>query len=202
MTDRASLGIIGGSFDPIHNGHLALARVCLDAGEVERILLVPAAQAPLRTAPAASPRQRLAMCRLAVAGDDRLEVSNLEVNQRRAYTVDTLARLSALHPDARLALIIGTDLLAELIHWRDVPGILARARILAIERGGCAGPAIPTMVESGQGELRVLRADTPAISSTIVRGRLAGGGSIEELVPGPVADFIYRNRLYRNGGSR
>ncbi len=202
MADQRPIGVIGGSFDPVHDGHLALARVCLDAGEAERILLVPAAQAPLRTAPAASPQQRLEMCRLAVAGDASLEVSDLEVKRRRAYTVDTLERLSELCPGRRLALIIGTDLLAELVNWRDVPGILARAQILAVARGGYGNTAIPAWVKAHRGELRVIRADTPAISSTLVRDRIAAGKSIDRLVPAPVARFIRCNRLYCNGSFR
>ena len=196
MAEPPPLGIIGGSFDPIHNGHLALARVCLDGGAVARIVLVPAAQAPLRAAPAAAPEQRLAMCRLAAAANDRLEVSDLEVHRRRAYTVDTLARLAGLHPGRRLAFIIGTDLLAELENWRDVPGILDRALILAVARGGCRQAKIPEWIKRHRGELRHIVADTPAISSTQVRAALAGGESIAGLVPAAVAGYIRRHRLY------
>lgn len=196
LAEPTPLGVIGGSFDPIHNGHLALARVCLDSGAVGRVLLVPAAQAPLRAVPAATPERRLAMCRLAAAGQDRLEVCDLEVHQRRAYTADTLARLAQLHPDQPLALVIGTDLLAELSKWRDVPGILARAQILAVARGGCRQAKIPEWIKQHDGELRLILADTPPISSTLVRSTLAAGESIDELVPAAVADYIRRNRLY------
>ena len=196
MAEPTRLGVIGGSFDPIHNGHLALARVCLDTGAVGRILLVPAAQAPLRAAPAASPQRRLEMCRLAADDDDRLEVCDLEVHQRRAYTVDTLARLAQIFPDRRLALVIGTDLLAELSQWRDVTGILARAEILAVTRGGGRQVKIPEWINRHRGEMRHILADTPPISSTLVRSTLAAGDPIDEFVPAAVADYIRRNRLY------
>jgi nicotinate-nucleotide adenylyltransferase len=196
LAESTPIGVIGGSFDPIHNGHLALARVCLEAGEVGQILLVPAAQAPLRAAPAANSERRLRMCRLAAEADDRLEVCEIEVHRRRAYTVDTLARLAQIYPGRRLALIIGTDLLAELSQWRDVPGILARAAILVVTRGGCRQVKIPEWVKQHSGELRHILADTPQISSTLVRSTLAAGGSIDEFVPDPVADYIRRNRLY------
>ena len=196
LAEPTPIGVIGGSFDPIHNGHLALARVCLETETVGQVLLVPAAQAPLRAVPAATPQKRLEMCRLAAAGDDRLEVCDLEVHQRRAYTVDTLARLAQIYPDHPLALIIGTDLLAELSQWRDVPGILARAVILAVTRGGTRQVKIPEWIKQHSGELRHILADTPPISSTLVRSTLAAGDPIEEFVPAPVADYIRRNRLY------
>lgn len=196
MAEPTPLGIIGGSFDPIHNGHLALARVCLDAGLVERVLLVPAAQAPLRAVPAATPERRLEMCRLAAGDDERFEVCDLEVHQKRAYTVDTLARLAQIHPGQRLALVIGTDLLPELSQWRDVPGILARAQILAVARGGCRQVKIPEWIKQHCGELRHILADTPPISSTLVRSTLAAGDAIDEFVPAAVAGYIRRHRLY------
>ena len=202
MAEPTPLGVIGGSFDPIHNGHLALARVCLETGAVGRILLVPAAQAPLRVAPAATPERRLEMCRLAADGDDRLEVCDLEVRQRRAYTVDTLARLAQIYPGRRLALVIGTDLLAELSQWRDVPGILARAELLAVTRGGCRQVKIPEWINRNRGELRHILADTPPISSTLVRSALASGEPVDELVPAAVADYIRRNRLYSEPACR
>ena len=199
LAEPLPLGIIGGSFDPIHNGHLALARVCLDRREVGQVLLVPAAQAPLRSVPAAPAASRLEMCRLAAAEVERVGVCDLEVEKRRAYTVDTLSRLSRLYPDRHLALVIGTDLLAELCHWRDAPGILQRARILAVARGGCRQAKIPGWIKRHDGELRHIQADTPPISSTMIRSRLAARQSIEGLVPASVADYIRRNRVYRDG---
>ena len=196
MAEPTPIGIIGGSFDPIHNGHLALARVCLESGAAGRVLLVPAAQAPLRAVPAATPEHRLQMCRLAAAGDARLSVCDLEVRQRRAYTVDTLARLAKIYPGRRLALVIGTDLLSELAQWRDVPGILARARLLVVARGGDRQVKIPEWIKQHRGELEHIPADTPPISSTLVRSALAARDPIDELVPAAVAEYIRRNRLY------
>ncbi len=190
---RPVLGILGGSFDPIHRGHLALAQACIAQRLAARVLLVPAGQAPLREPPRASAKHRLAMCQLACADIDRVCVSPIEVNQRRAYTADTLAKLAADCPGWQLALIIGTDLLTELHKWRDIDGILERARILAYTR-----PGFPAEANTPRGaSCQVIAAATPEISSSMVRNRLARSLPVSDLLPEAVAGYIEAVDLYR-----
>ncbi len=196
-TPTLRLGIIGGSFDPVHKGHIALAKACLHSGRIDRALLIPAAHAPLRVAPRESARHRMAMCKLAIAGIKNLAVCGLEAGLQRAYTVDTLAQLTKLNPGFELFMIIGTDLVGELTNWRNLPGILELAQIVAVRRLGWPAnncPPDPALTD----RLQVIDVDTPAISSTLVRRNLAAGAKICDLVPAPVLHYIRSHNLYQH----
>ncbi len=196
-TPTFRLGIIGGSFDPVHKGHIALAKACLHSGRIDRALLIPAARAPLRVAPRESARHRMAMCKLAIAGVKNLTVCGLEAGLQRAYTVDTLAQLTKLNPGCELFLIIGTDLVGELTNWRNLPGILKLAQIMAVRRPGWLAdtcPPDPALAD----RLQIVDVDTPDISSTLVRANLAAGAKICNLVPAPVLQYIRSHNLYQH----
>lgn len=201
------IGILGGSFDPVHLGHLGVARAVADALGLARVLLIPAAQAPLRDiAVRADGARRAAMLRLAVeelaerSGERRLEVDETELRRGGvSYTVETLRALRAERPADEFTWIVGADQLARLAQWRE-PAELARlAEWAAYARPGFDWETLPAPVAPG---LRVRRVEPAAnalwdVSSSDVRARLARGESVAGLVPDKVIEYIRENGLYR-----
>jgi nicotinate-nucleotide adenylyltransferase len=185
------LALLGGSFDPVHAGHLALAESARDRLGADRVLLVVAAGQPLKPGGAAAPAvDRYAMVRLAVRGRPRLEASDLELHRPPpSYTVDTLREVrQGLPPGAEVLLLLGADALADLPRWREAAEVRRLAKVV-----GCGRPGFP--VPSGAD--LVLEADTPDVSSTEVRRRVREGKPIAGLVPEDVAAYIEERRLYR-----
>jgi nicotinate-nucleotide adenylyltransferase len=201
------LGILGGSFNPPHRGHLALARHAQRELALDRVLLVPANRSPEKSASEDPGGQhRLEMCRLAIADAPRLSVGALEL-QRAApsYTVDTLRVLHAEHPHAQLTFILGADVARTLPSWHEPRALLALAELaVALRAGAGAGAA-----ESGPRELQLALASLPearvrflamppiAVSSSLVRERVARAEPIAELVGPRVAAYIDAHGLYR-----
>lgn len=185
------IGLLGGSFDPVHCGHLALAEAARDRLRLDRVLLVVAAGQPLKAGGAAAPAEdRYAMALLAVRGRPRLEVSDLELRRPApSYTVDTLRELRrGLPPGTELILVLGADALADLPRWREVREVRRLARVVGCGRPGSAPPA---------GADGLIEAATPDVSSTEVRRRVAAGEGLEGLVPDDVAAYIRERGLYR-----
>jgi len=198
--------VLGGTFDPIHNGHLAMARAAREALDLERVLLVPAGMPPHKQGEITPFADRLEMVRLAASGTPWLEVSDLEGRRGGiSYTVDTLRELAVAHPRAALFFIIGEDTIPELRLWRDLPGILDRARIAAVSRPGprrSYGPLLfpgiaPEKLEALERD-RIEMAPVP-VASREVRRAVARGESIDQLVPPAVAGYIRERGLYRPG---
>jgi nicotinate-nucleotide adenylyltransferase len=186
------LGVLGGTFDPIHSGHLLLARGILERLSLDRVLFVPAADPPHKSGTHAGADHRLAMVRLAVDGLPDFAVSTVEMERDGpSYTVDTLRQLRAEYGDSELFLIIGADNVSDLPTWVDPEGILALATVVAGSRAVSA---------AGDGPLagRIERVDTPAfdISSTEIRRRRAAGLSLRCLVPDAVERYILDHHLY------
>jgi nicotinate-nucleotide adenylyltransferase len=192
------LGVFGGTFDPPHLGHLALAERAAERLALERVMFVPAARPPhKRRAPLTPARHRLAMVRLAVRGNPRFAVSDLEL--RRAgpsYTVDTLRALHARHPRARLHLLLGADSLVDLPNWREADAIRRLATLVVAVRPGAAAPP-------ARGA-RVVALDNPGldVASHALRATLARGGSARYLVPDAVLRYAARHRLYARAAPR
>lgn len=186
------LGILGGTFDPVHNGHLLLARSLHERLRLDRVLFIPAADPPHKETSAASAEQRYAMVCLAVRGIDSFSVSPIELERDGpSYTIDTLRQLGVDHPEAHLYLLIGSDNVADLSSWVDPEGILALATVVAGARTIEAQPA-PLAA-------RIQQLDTPTvdISSTWIRKKLLEGQSIQGLVPDAVDHYIVEHNLYR-----
>ena len=191
----ARVGILGGSFDPIHRGHLRLAAELREKLALDRVILVPAAQQPLKAGRVQAPAEdRLAMARLAAAGEPWLEASDVEV--RRAgpsYTIDTLAALhAALGPGAELFFLAGADVLADLERWYRLDDVLAAARFIVATRPG-HDLAIPARLA---GRLQPIEIEALPISATRVRESLHAGGSAGDLIPPPVEAYIRQHGLY------
>lgn len=191
---RQRIGIYGGTFDPIHNAHIAMAETARIEKCLDQVLFVVSARPPHKTQekPGASPEERFEMVRLALEGRPGLEVSRIELDRSGlSYTADTLEAIHAQRPHAVLYLIIGMDSLADLPHWRHHRHILERARILAIPR-----PGQWNIVPSMEGHYEVLPFHEVELSSTDVRQRIQAGGELDSVMPEPVIRYIRERRLY------
>jgi nicotinate-nucleotide adenylyltransferase len=199
-------GVLGGTFDPPHLGHLILAEEARCALALDRVLLVPAAQPWRKSDRAVSPAAaRLAMLRLAVAGDPYFDVSTLEIDRGGpTYTVETLAALRAeLAPVDELYFILGEDALLDLPRWRDPAGIIRLARVAVAARDGDLSAdlaALEQQIPGIRARVDVVPMPQIGISSTEIRRRVREGGSIRFLVPPAVAGYIAEQGLYRAGG--
>lgn len=185
-------GLLGGSFDPIHHGHLIVADRAAEALGLDTVFFVPCARQPLKPAgPVATGKQRAAMVRLAIDGQPRFALDTSELERPGpSYTVDTLRALRARWPDERLVLILGADAAAELSRWRAADEVARLAEVAVLTR-----PGVPDVSSA---LVRHLVA-TPAIeiSASDIRARVVAGKSIRYLVPEPVAAYIAKHKLYQ-----
>jgi nicotinate-nucleotide adenylyltransferase len=196
------LGVLGGTFDPPHMGHLILAEEARSRLSLERVLFVPAGDPWRKAGQDITPaHHRLAMVRLAVANDSRFEVCTLEVEREGpSYTVDTLAELARQYgPDAELYFLLGEDALRDMPNWKEPQRIAELATLVVAPRAGASGPRAP--LESTIPGLagRLVRLDMPVvdISATALRERAKRGLSLHDLVPAAVAEYISEHGLYR-----
>ena len=189
------VGIFGGTFDPVHVGHLAIANAALESIPLDRVLFIPAHRAPLKEhGPVAGAADRLAMLELAVVGEPRFSVSRIELDREGpSYTVDTLEALAGAD---ELFLMLGGDALAALPRWKDPDRIAQLATLVVAERPGAPERA------GSQGRALIVAFDAPRldISSRELRARAARGRSLRYLVPDPVWRHIEARGLYRAEG--
>lgn len=190
------IGLLGGSFDPPHNGHLLAAGDAFDALSLDRLVFVPAATQPLKAGQTiASPAQRLAMVRALASGDARFDVSTIEIDRGGlSYTVDTLTALSDQWQHAELFWLVGADVVRSFAKWRDPERIARLATIVVLRRAG--DDAVPDLTAM-PGAPRLLPSRRIDISSTEIRDRVRAGRSIRGFVPDAVAELIAAERLYR-----
>ena len=186
------IAVLGGSFDPIHHGHLIVAAVAREALGADQIRWVPAGEQPFKVGQhGASGAHRARMVELACAGEPAFVVDRVEVNRPGpSYTVDTLGALAARYPQSALSLLLGADAAELFPKWRDPTGIKARATVVVFARDGEEPP--PGVAD------RVIIVPRLEISSTAVRDRVRHGQSIRYLVPDPVMDYIADEGLYRD----
>ncbi len=203
-----SLGVVGGTFNPPHLGHLAIARRAREQLGLARVVLMPARMPPHKSIerdPGCA--HRLAMCRLLVHGAEGVSVCALETERDGpSYTVDSLSEIHASHPSAELTLIAGADIAGTLPSWREPRRLLELATLAVATRSGSDRRSVREPLgelgsEDGQGEAggaRVSFLDMPAIdvSSSLVRERAAAGEPIGELVGDAVAGYIAEHGLY------
>lgn len=198
------IGILGGSFDPVHLGHLAIAEAAREEHDLEKVLLIPAGRPPHKRGDLAPAADRLAMVRLAVEGRPGLEASDIEIQRPGpSYTVDTLEHLKQALPEADLFFIIGTDSLHEFFGWRNAKRILELARLVIVTRPGwradfdpASFPGVPAEVIRRIESDRVEIPGVPA-ESTRIREAARRGEPIDGDVPASVAEYIRRHGLYR-----
>ncbi len=189
------LGILGGTFDPPHIGHLLAAVDAYEALVLDRLFLVPANAQPLKAGLAAAPaHQRLAMVKLLIGGDDRFAADAVEIERAGlSYTVDTLKTFAQRFPDAERFFLVGEDAMTAFGEWRAPEQIVKLARLAILRRpGATVGPAV--IAPEGTIALATRLVD---VSSTEIRQRVRAGRSIRGFVPESVAKFIETERLYR-----
>ena len=211
------IGVFGGTFDPVHFGHLRLAEEMTDALGLDRVLIIPAGQPPHRGAPRTAATHRLEMVRRAIAGNPRFVADAREVRRPQpSYTVDTLTALRAELGDAQpLWLLLGADAFLDLPSWHDWRRLFELANIAVAERPGARLMQSDAIMEPLKGEVAqrqvadshsaagpagsvLLRATPPLdISATAIRDILARRGSARYLLPDAVLDYIHEHQLYR-----
>ena len=210
-TSAPRIGVMGGSFDPIHCGHIAAAEEAAERMWFDRLILVPTGVPPHKpTGTHASAGHRLAMVRAAVEGHAVIEASDIETRRAgTSYTVDTLRALAAELPEGtEISLLVGTDAVRDLPTWRDVNGIFELAHPVVIQRPGderidweSLDDELPDGIGKRLCECIIKLANGIAMSSTQVRTAIARGEPTSGMVPGPVARYIEEHGLYRDPGS-
>ncbi len=203
------IGLYGGSFDPVHQGHLIAAECCREQARLDKVLFLPAAVPPHKQdRPLAEAAHRVEMLKLATGGHPAFAVSTDEIDRGGvSYTVDTLARLEAAHPADELLLILGPDALADLPTWREPATILARAEIIAVEREGVddmraivATPKLAALLGPDRAQRIVeTRVTCPAIGirASDLRAAITAGRSIRYRSPRAVEQYIAAHGLYQ-----
>lgn len=195
------LGIFGGSFDPVHNGHLALARACQKQAGLDEVWFMPTAVQPLKQkGPHATDAQRLELLSLATYSEPNWRVSRLEIDRGgMSYTIDTLRQLNEELPDAVLFFLMGADAVHDAPQWRDPKRIFALATPLVVHRSGESDPDLAALriLCAANKQPRLIEMPPVDASSSEIRRRIAAGEPINDLVPASIAEYIERHRLYR-----
>ena len=199
----ARIGLLGGTFNPPHIGHLVCAQEAWAQLGLDRVLLVPVFAPPHKEADGdPGVEVRVALCEAAVAGDERLAVSRAEADvPGRSYTVDTLNRLHDARPEDQLTFIVGGDMAASLPQWREPQAILELCTIGAAARDGLGREELlerlDTELPGAADRIRFFDMPRIDVSSTLIRRRVAAGEPVRYLVPDAVAAQIEREALYR-----
>ena len=201
-----TLGILGGTFDPVHNGHLAAADAAQQALQLDAVTLIPSHIPPHRHDPVgATGEQRYEMAALAAAGRPGWSASRVEVDRKGpSYTYDTLVELDqTISAGSQFFFILGADAFAEIATWYRYPAVLDLAHFVVVSRPGITLDSLRERVPSAfsrrpSATTRVIlvEAATPDISSTDIRRRVRAGEPLDGLVPDPVAAYIRQHRLY------
>ena len=196
MNTAPRLGIFGGSFDPVHNAHVALARLALSALRLDELLWVPAGQPWQKQRHITAAADREAMVRLAIEGEPRFALSRIELERSGAsYTIDTVRALRAARPDAQWYLVIGQDQYAGFHTWNGWQELLDLVTLAIADRPDATHSVDPQVLAVPHATVALPMMD---VSSTDIRARVENGQGIADLVPEPVARYIARHRLYRD----
>jgi nicotinate-nucleotide adenylyltransferase len=185
------IGLLGGSFDPIHHGHLIVGQIATERLGLDALRFVPAREQPFKQGRHRStPEHRAAMLSLALAGTPGFALDRSELDRPGpSYTVHTLQSLRQANPGSDLVLLLGADAAAELSDWHQADRIPELARVVVFARPGSAVPTLPSIAQ-------VIEVPAVDISATEVRHRVSRGQSIRYWVPDAVAEYIVRHRLY------
>ena len=190
------IGFLGGCFDPVHFGHLLAAQDAFEQFRLDRLIFVPAAQAPLKlNEPQSRPDDRVEMLKAAVEWDKRFEISDIELRRGgTSFTVDSARHFRAVYPEDDLYWIIGGDQLPQLHKWRDIEELARLVEFIFLER-----PGYPVKAQHDIPGLRLHRCDGHllAVSSTELRERVRRGLSLDYFVPNKAIVYIRQNGLYR-----
>jgi nicotinate-nucleotide adenylyltransferase len=189
------LGVMGGTFDPIHHGHLVAASEVAAAFNLDEVLFVPTGQ-PWQKDEVTASEHRYLMTVVATASNPRFKVSRVDIDRGvQTYTIDTLRDIQAAYPDAELFFITGADAIAQILTWRDVDQVWSKAKFVAVSRPGHK----LTLPEHPDGAIETLVIPALAISSTDIRKRAKAGQPVWYLVPDGVVQHIAKHGLYQGG---
>jgi nicotinate-nucleotide adenylyltransferase len=193
---RRRLGVMGGTFDPVHHGHLVAASEVAARFHLDEVVFVPTGQPWQKEHRRVSPAEdRYLMTVIATASNPQFSVSRIDIDRGgKTYTIDTLRDLRAEHPDADLFFITGADALAQILGWRDAEELFSLAHFIGVTRPGhtLADPGLPA------GGVSLVEVPALAISSTDCRRRVARGDPVWYLVPDGVVRYINKRALYRD----
>lgn len=207
-SNTMKIGIFGGSFDPIHYGHLLLAEFCREAVGLDKVRFIPSGTSPLKPDGASvSSVNRVEMLRIAIAGYEKFEIDECELKRGgTSYTIDTLRHLKAELPDAQLYLLVGADIVPEFAKWKEPAEIMSIARPVIMTRGGHTKPDLRQIecFVSDDDELAPMSIEMPQleISSSSIRRRAADGRSIRFQTPRAVEQFIVTQSLYGSAAAK
>jgi len=190
---KLRIGVLGGTFDPPQNGHLAVAQSVLERLKLDFVLFVPAGD-PWHKEEEASPVQRAEMVSLAIQDNDLFSISTVDINRPGpTYTVDTLSDLAKIYPGAELFFILGDEAFSSIETWKDFEDLGELATFVVVSRHGTR-PEVPAKLSPS---VNLLEISALPISSTLCRERIAEGLSLEGLVPSSVAKYVQEHQLYR-----
>ena len=190
---RVRIGVMGGTFDPIHNGHLVAASEVADAFQLDEVVFVPTGE-PWHKKPVSSAEHRYLMTVIATASNPRFTVSRVDIDRPGiTYTIDTLTQLRAERPDADLFFISGADAIAQIMAWKDIDKLWALATFIGVTRPGHN----LTLPEVPGASISLLEVPALAISSTDVRNRAMEQKPVWYLVPDGVVQYIAKHKLYQ-----
>lgn len=189
------IGLFGGTFDPIHLGHLVLAEQCREQLALDEVWFIPAGTPPHKPAVGRTPgQQRLTMVQLAITGHPAFHVTDLELQRTGpSFTVETLAEVRSLRPQAQLWWLLGADMLHDFSNWREPERIITMARLGAVNRGG----VVTGCPDRWAVHVDAVTIPALAIAARDLRHRVAQGQSIRYLVPRAVEEFVHEHGLYR-----
>jgi nicotinate-nucleotide adenylyltransferase len=194
------LGIFGGSFDPVHNAHLAIARTCQQQARLDEVWFTPTAIQPLKhEGPRATDTHRLEMLRIAIRNEPSWRVCTIEIDRGGfSYTVDTLRQIREELPDADLFFLIGADALQDVAKWREPREIFRLATPLVVCRATQPSPDFDQfkLLCTPDTQPQSIEMNAMDVSSSEIRRRIVAGTPIDDLVPDAVAKFITQHRLY------
>jgi nicotinate-nucleotide adenylyltransferase len=190
---HSRIGVLGGTFDPPQNGHIAVAQAVLDRLGLDHVLFVPAGD-PWQKDEVATASQRVEMVKMAIAGHDQFSVSTVDVDRSGpTYTFDTLSDLAKLYPQSHLFFILGDDAFEGIQGWKNFEMLGDLATLVVVSRQGTR-PEVPAKLSPS---VNLLEIPTLPISSTLCRERIANGDSLKGLVPEAVAGYVDKHQLYR-----
>lgn len=195
------IGIMGGTFDPIHTGHLVVANEVLNFYGLEEIIFIPAGDPPHKKGTMAGSFDRYIMTEMAVLSNHKFKVSDIEIKKEgKSYTLNTLTELTEKYPDAEFYFITGTDAVIELPTWREPQEVLKLCRFVAVSRPGIsmdeAAVKISEINKMYNSSIELFQAPMLKISSTDIRQRFKTGKSAKYLLPESVEQYIIKNNLY------
>jgi nicotinate-nucleotide adenylyltransferase len=195
------IGVFGGTFDPVHNGHILPVEAAAERFQLRHVFYVPTRLSPHKDRPPTDARHRVAMLALAIQGHPDWSIDLEELDREPpSYTIDTLTSIQARHPDDELWLLMGTDILAGFERWRSPEEILKIARIAAFHREPFVGDRLTVPpIAAKRDRVSIFDAGSVKISATDLRNDLAAGRGLGGRVPGPVAEYVTKHGLYKPG---